>query len=300
MPTLIFIAGPTASGKTALSIAVAKHFNAEIISADARQFYKGMDMGTAKATSQEQSEVPHHFIDTLDPDQEYTAGQFEKDVLAFLHEYFKLKEVAVLVGGSGLYLKAITEGFDDLPYTPPEIRMYFNKQFEVHGLSKLQGMLKEQDPEYYDTVDINNRQRVQRALEAMKVSGKRFSELWHKQSKQRPFDMLKVLISPEREALYERINRRVDEMISHGLVEEARQFYPLKDANALQTLGYKELFEHFDGQVELDHAIDKIKQHTRNYAKRQFTWFKNQDGYTVFENPDPDAVIRHLEEQMNV
>ncbi|NQV51689.1 MAG: tRNA (adenosine(37)-N6)-dimethylallyltransferase MiaA [Flavobacteriales bacterium] len=300
MPHLIVIAGPTASGKTALSLHLAHQFHAEILSGDARQFYRGMDIGTAKPTVAERAQVPHHFIDTLDPSGEYTAGQFERDALEFLENYFTSHDVAILVGGSGLYIKAVTDGFDDLPSTPPEVRAKFDALRNEQGLSALVNLLKAQDPSYAATVDLDNPQRVQRALEAMETSGKLFSAMRAAQAKARPFQVHRILLHPERDALYDRINARVDAMIEAGLEQEARGLYPMKSFNALQTVGYQEFFDHFDGELTRDDAIDKIKQHTRNYAKRQFTWFKKQDGFKKFTLEKEDDVLRHLRDQMNV
>ena len=300
MPHLIVIAGPTASGKTALSIRLAQQLQAEILSGDARQFYRGMDIGTAKPTKAEQAQVPHHFIDTLDPSDDYTAGQFERDALKFLEDYFTSHDVAILVGGSGLYLKAVSDGFDDLPATPPKVRAKFETMRNEKGLSALVDLLKKQDPSYAANVDLENPQRVQRALEAIETSGKRFSDMRAAQAKARPFHVHHILLHPERQALYERINARVAAMIEAGLEQEVRGLYPLKSLNALQTVGYQEFFDHFDGKCTRQQAIDKIKQHTRNYAKRQFTWFKKQDGYKKFTLEKEDDVLRHLRDQMNV
>lgn len=300
MADLIVIAGPTASGKTALSLPLAEQFNAEIISADARQFYRKMDIGTAKPTPAERAQVPHHFVDILNPEDHYTAGQYEKDVMAFLDDYFTRKQTAILVGGSGLYLKAITDGFDDLPSTPPEVRAHFDRIRTEQGLDALAALLQQKDPAYHQTVDLQNPQRVQRALEAMEVSGKPFSTLRTAKPRQRPFRMHLILLQPPREMLYRRINTRVDEMVAAGLVEEARALLPLKEHNALQTVGYQELFDHFEGKTSLAEAVEKIKQHTRNFAKRQITWFKRQEGYQSFEPNQQEDVFRHLHRRLNV
>jgi tRNA dimethylallyltransferase len=300
MPHLIAIAGPTASGKTALSIRLAKVLGAEIISADARQFYRGMHIGTAKPTSAEMDGIPHHFIDILDPGEAYAAGQFEQDVLAFLQGYFERHDVAILVGGSGLYLNAVTDGFDQLPSTPQALREQFDQVAEHEGLEGLQRRLKEADPDYYDTVDLQNRQRVQRALEAITVTGKPFSELRKGNLDTRPFTVHKLLLWPDREALYQRINRRVDQMVKNGLFDEVKKLLPYRACNALQTVGYKEIFDYLDGTYSLDEAIDKVKQHTRNYAKRQYTWFRKQEDYVIWDVENEEEATRQLLERLNV
>lgn len=300
MGDLIVIAGPTASGKTSLSLSLAEAIDAEIISGDARQFYRRMDIGTAKPTSEELTRVPHHFIDILDPQEDYTAGIFEQEVLTFLQTYFERKQIAILVGGSGLYIKAVIEGFDQVPPTPPAIREHFQKILDLQGIEALQRLLKEKDPTYYEEVDKDNPQRVMRALEAIEVSGKAFSELRKQAQQERPFRIHPILLQPDRAALYERINTRVDEMVHLGLEEEASSLYPLKHHNALQTVGYQEWFDHFDGVLSRDEAILKIKQHTRNYAKRQFTWFRKQDDFHSFTTWNEDDVLRHLRKRLNV
>jgi len=300
MPTLIVIAGPTASGKTDLSLQLAKAYNAEIISADARQFYRKMDIGTAKPSPQQLADVKHHFIDFLDPSAEYNAGQFEKEAITFLSQYFETNEICILTGGSGMYINAVTEGFDDLPSTPISIREKFNVIYENKGITYLQELLKSADPQYFEEVDIHNKQRIQRALEAIEVSGKPFSELRKKQKQKRKFAIQKIVLTPTRQDLYLRINNRVDEMVKAGLLEEVKSLMNLKNCNALQTVGYQELFEYLEGSKTFEEAIDKIKQHTRNYAKRQTTWFRKQSDYVSFSSNEFDRIKRHLDESLNV
>ena len=300
MPNLIVIAGPTASGKTDLSIKLAAAYNAEILSADARQFYRQMDIGTAKPTSEQLAKIPHHFIDILEPSENYNAGLFEKEGMSFLESYFKTKDTCILVGGSGMYINAIIEGFDDLPSTSAEVRERFNTLFDKHGIEHLQTLLKKVDPEYYNEVDLHNRQRVQRALEAIEMSGKPFSKLRTKQKQKRPFDIHKVVINPPRELLYQRINKRVDAMLEEGLLEEVNSLVSLKDQNALKTVGYHEIFDFLEGKRSIAEAVDKIKQHTRNYAKRQNTWFKKQSDYASFLSNEFDPIKRHLDQRLNV
>lgn len=297
MPKLIVIAGPTASGKTALAIEVAKALDAEILSADSRQFYKHMNIGTAKPTPEEQHTVRHHFIDILEPHETYSAGAYEKDALTLLQGYFRHREVAVITGGSGLYLNAVIHGFDALPASTPAVRQKWQEFYNSEGLPGLQEALRAADPEYARNVDMNNPQRLQRALEAIDTSGQPFSTLRKLQTAQRDFDTELLLLWPPRDLLYQRINQRVDDMIAAGLVEEVHSLEEFRQYNALQTVGYSELFEHFDGKMTLEEAVSKIKQHTRNYAKRQYTWFGAQPGYSKFESSDPLPVIKHLKQK---
>lgn len=297
MPKLIVIAGPTASGKTALAIEVAKAFDAEILSADSRQFYRHLDIGTAKPTAQEQHTVRHHFIDILEPHETYSAGAYESDVLTLLQGYFQHKDVAVITGGSGLYLNAVIHGFDDLPASTPATRQKWQEFYNREGLGGLQEALRTADPEYARQVDMNNPQRMLRALEAIDTSGLPFSALRKQHMAQRDFGVEQLLLWPPRDLLYQRINQRVDNMIAAGLVEEAHSLEKFRKYNALQTVGYTELFAYFDGKMTLDEAVSKIKQHTRNYAKRQYTWFGSQNGYVKFESAEPSLVIKHLKQK---
>ncbi len=298
--TLIIISGPTASGKTSLSIELAKKYDAEIISADARQFYVGMDIGTAKVSKSEQAEIPHHFLDVLAPNESYNAGKFETDVLNFLEDYFARKSVAILVGGSGLYINAVKKGFDPLPSTTPEVREKWSQLLFENGIEFLQKELLKLDPDYYDFVDLNNHQRVQRALEAIDQTGKTFTSLRTSSVKNRSFKMVEIQLIPEREMLYDRINERVDQMMRAGLLEEVKSLVAFKDENALQTVGYKELFDHLSGVYSLEEAIEKIKQHTRNFAKRQYTWFKKNAGDLILSEPDLNEASKHLKKIISV
>jgi tRNA dimethylallyltransferase len=298
--TLIIVSGPTASGKTSLSIELAKKYDAEIISADSRQFYVGMDIGTAKASKSEQAEVAHHFLDVLAPNESYNAGKFETDVVNFLVEYFARKSVAILVGGSGLYINAVKNGFDPLPSTTAEVREKWSKLLFENGIEFLQKELLRLDPDYYDKVDLNNHQRVQRALEAIDQTGETFTSLRTSSIKNRSFKMVEIQIIPEREKLYERINKRVDQMMRAGLLEEVKSLAAFKDENALQTVGYKELFDYMSGAYSLEAAVEKIKQHTRNFAKRQYTWFKKNAGDLILPEPDLNEASKHLEKIISV
>ncbi len=280
--TLIVIAGPTAVGKTALAIRLAKHYQTEIVSADSRQYYREMAIGTAKPSDADLAEAKHHFVNSHSVTDSYNVGDFEADGLRVIDELFKTHDKVILAGGSGLYIKAICEGFDDLPPFDEETRNELNKLFAEKGLSYLQEQLKAADPEYYDKVDLNNPQRIIRALEVMKTSGKPFSSYHTANVKQRPFKMVKIALNLPRELLYQRINLRVDTMIKDGLIDEVRGLLPYKGYNALNTVGYSELFDYFDGLTNLETAIDLIKQNTRRFAKRQLTWFNKDKAFTWF------------------
>lgn len=286
--TLIIIAGPTASGKTAASIEAAKYFNTEIISADSRQFYKEMNIGTAKPSPEELSAVPHHFIDFLPLEEKWSAAKFEKEALNLLEKLFKKHDVVICTGGSGLYIKALTEGFDEMPSGLEKERKALTQELKEKGLSPLLQELKHKDPEYYAAVDKNNRQRIIRALEVMRGTGKPFSEFRKGERKERPFNIVKTALKMNRDQLYDRINKRVDEMIEAGLFEEAEKLYPKRELNALQTVGYTEIFDYMEGKYDREEAIRLIKRNTRRYAKRQITLFNKQG----FEWVEPGKVIQ--------
>ncbi len=286
---LIVIAGPTAVGKTKLAIELAEHYKTVVVSADSRQFYKEMSIGTAKPTADELNRVPHYFINNKQITELFGAGHFEKEAIRLLDELFKEHQVVVMAGGSGLYINALLNGVDDFEDVPDEIRAHLNSEFNVSGLKPLQEELKEKDPEYFNNVDVNNSQRVIRALEVIRFTGKPFSSFLKKNKPERNFTPIKLFINLPREILYERINTRVDQMMADGLLEEVRSLSAYKHLNALKTVGYKELFDHLEGKCTLQEAVDKIKQHTRNYAKRQITWFKNQD---EFEEFSPDDLLK--------
>lgn len=271
---LIVIIGATASGKTDLSIEMAKEYGAEIISTDSRQFYRQMSIGTAVPSVEQLSEVKHHFIHSRDVWDNYAAGAFENDALVLLDELFQRGNYAVAVGGSGLYIDALCRGFDDIPTVNDSCRESLMAVFQVEGLDPLLKRLKELDPQFYEVVDRNNYKRVIRALEVCITSGEPYSTQRTGEVKQREFVIRKIGIDMPREVLYDRINRRVDMMVESGLEAEAREVYKYREFNALRTVGYNEMFSYFDGLISLDEAIDKIKQNTRRYAKRQFTWFR--------------------------
>ncbi len=270
---LISIVGPTGIGKTALAIQLAQHFNTEIISADSRQFFNELNIGVARPTDSELAAAPHHFIAHRSIEEEYSAGMFAKDARLKIDELHQSKDVVILVGGSGMYVDAVLKGLDDLP-SNPLVRAAYNEELEKFGLKFLQEKLKERDSEYYQKVDISNPHRVVRALEVIEVSGRKFSELRSGNQQDLPFDSIVFCLTAEREFLYERINTRVDAMMKAGLLEEVNGLLDKRELQALNTVGYKEIFESIDGQCTLEFAIDKIKQHSRNYAKRQITWWK--------------------------
>ena len=274
--TLIVIGGPTASGKTALAIEKALEFKTEIISFDSRQFYKEMSIGTAKPTAEELSKVKHHFIDTISIEEEWNAGIYERKAIEKLNELFLENEYVVAVGGSGLYLNALLYGFDELPDKDENLRKELQEELEEKGIEFLQEKIKNLDLEYFEKGEIKNPHRLMRAIEVSTVTGKPYSSLKKSGTIERNFDYKIYGIHHEREKLYERINLRVDQMINDGLVEEVKSLLPYRNHNALQTVGYKEIFEYLDGKSALEEAIEKVKQNTRRYAKRQITWFKNQ------------------------
>lgn len=291
---LIVIAGPTAIGKTELAIKIAKHFQTEIISADSRQFYREMEIGTAKPSSEELAAVKHHFINSLSIKDDFSVGDFEEQGLETLEGIFKNHGFAVLVGGSGLFIKAITEGFDILPKADVELRAELNLLFENEGIRPLQDKLKLLDPEYYKEVDLNNPQRMIRALEVSISSGKPFSSFRSKHHTNRPFKTIKIGLNIDREQLYNRINLRVDQMVKAGLIEEVSSLLPYRALNALNTVGYSEIFDAFDKKISFDQAIENIKQNTRRFAKRQLTWFRKDSGINWFGPQEFEQIVNFI------
>ena len=293
---LISIVGPTAIGKTNLSIKLAKHFNTEIISSDSRQFYKEMKIGTAVPSNRELNEVKHHFIQSRSIFEDYNVGDFEQDSIALLEAEFQEKEWMVMVGGSGLYVDAVVDGLDDFPKVDPLIRTALKSEMDSKGIAHLQKKLYTLDPVTYNRIDLQNKQRLIRALEISIGTGRPFSKFWSANKKKRNFHTIKIGIDAEREIIYDRINRRVDLMIETGLVQEARALYGHKNLNALQTVGYKELFAHFDGDLSLEEAISEIKKNTRRFAKRQGTWFRKDNSIKWFNyQTEINEVIKYLE-----
>jgi tRNA dimethylallyltransferase len=298
--TLIIIAGPTAAGKTALAIQIAKHFKTEIISADSRQFYREMNIGTAKPSKEELEVILHHLIDSHSILDSFSVGDFEKEVINLLEKLFKSLDQVVLVGGSGLFINSICNGFDELPVATNEIRAGLNKLLTEKGIDHLQEKLKKADPQYYAEVDINNPQRLIRALEVFESTGYPFSTYRTKTPKKRNFNIIKLGINPTREKLYEQINLRVDQMVERGLFEEVKGLVEYRQLNTLNTVGYSELFEYIDGKLSKEEAIDKIKQNTRRFAKRQLTWFKKSEDMNWFEANELNAILDFLDAAMNV
>lgn len=271
---LITVVGATAIGKTSLSIELAQYFNTEIISYDSRQFFKEMNIGTAVPSAKELTTVPHHFIQNLSIFDDYSVGNFEKDALHKLRELFSKYTIVIMVGGSGLYTNAVIDGLDEFPVVAPEIRNQLNNQLKNDGIESLQIQLKELDITSYNSIEIENPHRLIRALEICLGSGKPYSSFKNKSKTKRNFIPIKIGLTADREIMYKRINKRVDLMLKQGLVEEARNLYQYKNLNALQTVGYKELFNFFDGNCSLEIAIEEIKKNTRRFAKRQVTWNK--------------------------
>ena len=292
---LIIIAGPTAIGKTNLAIKIALHFQTEVISADSRQFYKEMEIGTAKPSKAELAQVKHHFIDSHSITQPFSVGDYEEQAIGLIDKLFEKYNDLVLVGGSGLFIKAITDGFDNFPKASPEIREQLNKVYHTEGISLLQKQLSELDPAYFNEVDINNPQRVIRALEVCISTGLPFSSFRNRTLKQRNFNSIKIGLNIDREKLYKQINFRVDQMAEQGLVEEVRQLLPFRQLNALNTVGYSELFEYFDGVLSLHEAIETIKQNTRRFAKRQLTWFRKDQEIQWFEPNQYEESLEFVE-----
>lgn len=298
--TLVSIVGPTAVGKTSFAIKLANHFRTEIISADSRQFYKEMEIGTAKPSLEELAKAKHHFINSHSIENYYSSGRFEEDALSLLEDLFGRYQVVVVVGGSGLYLKALWEGMDEVPEIDLSYRQELNKEFAQNGLKLLLEELEKCDPDYFTEVDRQNHQRVIRALEVVRSSGEPFSTFRRGGNKSgRPFRNLKIGLEMDREDLYDRINRRMDQMIADGLFEEAGNLILFRDHNALKTVGYSEIFGYLDGNYEKEEAVRLLKRNSRRYAKRQMTWFK-KDPEIIWIHPDNlQEGIRMIENKLN-
>ncbi|MCT8339989.1 tRNA (adenosine(37)-N6)-dimethylallyltransferase MiaA [Flavobacteriaceae bacterium TK19130] len=294
-PLLIVVVGPTAIGKTALAIKLAQAFNTEIISADSRQFYKEMEIGTAVPSLEEISAAPHHFIQHKSIRETYTVGDFEAEALAVLEELFQKNSVAIMVGGSGLYVDVVVKGLDSFPKVPETIRQSVRSEYENGGLLTLQEELKAKDPLYFEKMDAQNPRRVMRAVEIIRATGRPFSDFHSETETERFFDTQFIGLTADRELVYDRINKRVEIMIENGLVEEAKELHPQKELNALQTVGYRELFDYFEGDIDLDEAIRLIKRNTRRFAKRQGTWFRKNEAIDWFEyDTDVSTIIQHI------
>ena len=298
MKTLLVLLGPTGVGKTDLSIGIAKAFGTEIISCDSRQIYKEMRIGTAVPSPGQLAAVRHHFIQMISVHDYYNSWQFEVQALERIRELFQEKEVVLMTGGSMLYIDAVCKGIDDIPTVTPEIRDALYMQFETEGLAPILAELKEADPVHYEEVDRNNYKRVIHAVEICRMTGKPYSSFRTNIKKERPFRIIKVGLNRDRDELCDRINQRVDLMMSEGLLEEARRAYPFRHLNSLNTVGYKELFNYFSGEWTLDLAVEKIKRNSRVYARKQMTWFKRDPEITWFHPDETEAIFTHLSQQI--
>ena len=302
MKYLITIVGPTAIGKTALSIALAQHFNCEIISCDSRQFFKEMTIGTAVPNQEELNSATHHFIQNKSIFENYTVGDYEKEALLKLEELFRKDDFAILIGGSGLYVDAVLKGFDEFPEINPEIRSEINSNYEELGINYLQEQLKKLDPDYFQKITLENPQtlqnpqRMMRFVEVCVGTQKPYSSFLNQKKNNRNFTPVLIGLEADRKIIYDRINQRVDIMMNEGLIEEAKALYPNKALNALQTVGYRELFSYFDGEFSLLFAIEEIKKNTRRFSKRQLTWFKRNENTKWFDYAtDTKQIIEYLE-----
>lgn len=298
--TLVVITGPTAVGKTDVAIEVAKYFNTVILSADSRQFYKMLRIGTAAPDDGQLAEVHHYFIGHLNLDDYYNVSKYEQDALKLLEELFVIHNPVVMTGGSGLYIDAVTRGIDPFPDADPAIRDQINRWYAEEGISSLREKLKKLDPDYYKKVDLNNPNRLKRAIEVCLVTGKTYSSQRQNIVKERDFNIIKIGLNLPREALFERIARRTEKMIGDGLLQEVLSLREYRGENALNTVGYKELFRYLDGDITLEQAIRDIKTNTRRYAKRQLTWFKRDKEMTWFPPAPATDIIRHIELKMEL
>ena len=294
MNSLITLLGPTGVGKTELSLKVAERFNSPIISSDSRQLYRDLPIGTAAPTPEQQARVKHYFVGTLNLTDYYSASQFETDVLALLAQLHATIPHVVMTGGSMMYIDAVCKGIDDIPTVTPEIREAIYQQFAQEGLTPILEELKVADPKHYEEVDRQNYKRVIHAVEICRMTGKPYSSFRTNTRKSRPFQIIKVGLTRDREELYDRINRRVDVMMEEGLLEEARSVYPYRALNALNTVGYKELFNYFSGEWTLDLAVEKIKRNSRVYARKQMTWFKHDPEIHWFHPDEEEAIFQFL------
>lgn len=295
-PLLIVVVGPTGVGKTAVAIQLARHFNTEIISADSRQLFREIPVGTAAPSAEEMQGVPHHFIGNLSVAQRSDAGQWAIEARRLIETLFKKYDVLICAGGSGLYVDALLNGMDELPERDDALRKELQQLFEKEGLSALQEKLKALDPEYYAEVDVNNHKRLIRAIEVCMVSGEKYSAMRSGKAKELPFHVVKIGLELDRAELYGRINQRVDKMMQAGLEAEARSVLAFRDNNALATVGYRELFDYFDGKTSLEEAVNLIKQHSRNYAKRQMTWWRRDSGIKWFHPSQVGHIIQYVSE----
>ncbi len=299
-PVLIVLIGPTGVGKTELSLSIAEHYHTSIISSDSRQLYKDLKIGTAAPTPAQLARVPHYFVGTLELTDYYSAAQYETEVLKKLDELFQAHPVVVMTGGSMMYVDAVCKGIDDIPTVDKDTRELMIHRYETEGLDPLCAELRVLDPEYYRIVDLKNPKRVIHALEICYMTGKTYTSFRTRTQKERPFRIVKVGLTRDREELYQRINQRVDEMMKEGLLEEAKRVYPYRQLNSLNTVGYKEIFKYLDGEWDLPFAIEKIKQNSRIYSRKQMTWFKRDTEITWFHPEQKAEVLQFLDSQINL
>lgn len=297
-PLVVAVLGPTASGKTAAAIAAASRFGAEIVSADSRQFYQHMPIGTAQPTAEERAAAPHHFVDFLSVDEYFSAGRFAELALERIAQLHRKTPVAIVAGGSGLYVKALLEGFDDLPPVSAKWRDHYNRLWQTEGLIALQRELLDRDPALFAVVDQKNPVRLIRGLEVLAATGRSLTSFRQNKPEPRPFDVFRLAIDWPRAELYERINRRVDRMMAAGLETEVRALYPFRNLNALQTVGYTELFAYFDGEISRDRAVELIKRNSRRYAKRQLTWLRRTPDLRWFAPGDQAGMMAAIENRL--
>lgn len=292
---LIVLTGPTAVGKTAVSLDIARHYGIPVINADSRQIYRELQIGTARPTEAQMLNIPHYFVGSLSLNDYYSASLFEQQVLSLLKELMTKSNYALLSGGSMMYIDAVCDGIDDIPTIDDATRALMKQRLADEGLEALCKELKRLDPDYYEVVDLQNPRRVVHALEICTMTGKTYTSFRKKEKRERPFDIIKIGLNRPREELYDRINRRVDQMVADGLLEEAKALYPMKSLNALNTVGYKELFDYFNGRWSLDEAIERIKGNTRRYARKQLTWFKKDERIRWYHPDDQTAIINDID-----
>ena len=300
MNTLLVITGPTAVGKTDLCLDIAESYGIPIINADSRQIYRGMQIGTAAPTAEQQKRVKHHFVATLDIDAYYNASMYEQEVMQLLGEMFQGRDdgLALLTGGSMMYIDAVCNGIDDIPTIHDDVRELYKRRLADEGLQPLLDELREKDPEYFDIVDHNNARRVVHGLEICHQTGLTYTSFRIREKKERPFRIIKIALNRNREILYDRINKRVDSMLEEGLEKEARQLYPLRHLNSLNTMGYKEMFNYIDGVWSLDEAVERIKGNTRRYSRKQLTWYKKDDDIVWFDAAETEKIIKFLVDKL--